>query len=182
MEWRRHPGSDLSDPNGVADLLARACAQHPGREPAAGVTPIEGTRFLFRTSDMLAVSREIEQLALLNPGERLLVGVQTADRLVRQADVYHELVRADVQVTAFGTDAGPGLPGIDWVRVPADTHALSAQWFLVRPGPRPRALVGFELGRDADRRRRWEGFTSSDPQLVQRLSAHLDEVARLVAA
>lgn len=171
MRWRRSPTADPTDPNGVADLLARAC-------DIGGGGVVQGTRFLFRTEDMLEVSREIERAALLDPAVPLFVGVQRGHRLDAQRAVYGPLIAAGVVVHAFGTDEGPEIEGVHWTQVPEDPHELLSQWFVVRAGGRPRALVGFELrSQVGPPRRRWEGFASGDPVLVERLVAHLAEQA-----
>lgn len=166
MEWRRRPGLDPSDPNGVADLLARACDLDVGE-------PIDGTRFLFRTTDMVAASREIERAAFLQTDVPLYVGVQRGERLEAQRDVYEPMVRAGVPIYAFGTDDAPDIDGISWTVVDDDGHTLASQWFVVRDGDDPRALVGFELTTPGEQRRTWEGFHSRDPRLVSRLAEHL---------
>lgn len=175
MRWRRTPTADPTDPNGVADLLARACDIHNG-----GV--VEGARFLFRTQDMLEVSREIERSALLAPEVPLFVGVQRGYRLDAQRAVYGPLIAAGVDVHAFGADDGPSIEGVHWTRVPEDPLELTSQWFVVRAGHRPRALVGFELRSQVGPRRRWEGFASSDALLVERLISHLAQLAGVGAA
>jgi hypothetical protein len=169
MEWRRKPGSDPADPHGVADLLSRACE-------TVLATPVGGTRFLYSTDEMLRVSRGIEQAAMVDPSVPLYVGVQQGHRLNAQEDVYDTLVCAGVQVHAFGVDHGTGVRGVRWTRVDADPHALAAQWFLVRMGRHPRALVGFELSSSPGGPRRWEGFETRDPRLVEGIASHLAEL------
>jgi hypothetical protein len=170
MDWRRRPGTDPADPHGVADLLARACEQ-------VSATAVEGTRFLFSTAEMLRVSREIEQDSMVSPVDVLHVGVQQGHRLHPQSDVYATLTASGVEVRAYGTDGGTDVADVEWVQVPDDPYALAASWFLVRTGEAPHALVGFELGAGPDGRRRWEGFESRDPRLVDGIAAHLDAVA-----
>lgn len=169
MDWSRYPGSDPADPHGVADLLGRACLE-------VSSTAVEGTRFLFSTSQMLQVSREIEQTSLVQPGTPLFVGVQHAYRLDEQADVYTSLVAAGLTVHSFGVDEGTLLPGINWIQVPVAPHSLGASWFLVRDGEEPHALVGFELNPN-DLDRRWEGFETRDPALVQGILHYLKDLA-----
>jgi hypothetical protein len=167
MEWRRKPGTDPADPHGVADLLARACED-------VSTSAVEGTRFLFTTEEMVRVSRTIEQAAMVDPSTPLYVGVQHAHRLELQADVYDVLVGAGVDVHAFGVDDGPALPGVRWTTVPADPYELAAQWFLVRGGDDPQALVGFELAPiTPGGPRRWEGFETHDRLLVEAIIEHL---------
>jgi hypothetical protein len=170
MDWRRTPGADPADPHGVADLLARACAEVSG-------SSVEGTRFLFSTAEMLRVSREIEQASMVSPADALLVGVQRGHRLGAQAEVYAGLVGAGVKVRAYGTDEGTPVPDIEWVQVAEDPFSLEASWFLARSGDLPHVLVGFELDPAPDGRRRWEGFESRDPRLVEGILAHLDDIA-----
>lgn len=165
MDWSRHPGDDPADPHGVADLLGRACLEVSSQAVA-------GTRFLFSTSQMLQVSREIEQTSIVQPDNPLFVGVQRGHRLDDQAEVYQSLLDSGVTVYAFGTDEGPSLTGIQWTQVPAIPHSLGASWFLVRGGNGPHALVGFELNPGEDSRR-WEGFETSDPALVLGILDHL---------
>ncbi|MGI9017173.1 MAG: hypothetical protein ACR2HR_08740 [Euzebya sp.] len=174
MQWRRQPNDDPVDPHGVADLLSRACA-----EVTKG--PIEGTRFLFGTAEMLRVSREIEQSTIVQPGGTLYVGTQSHEHLERQSDVYHTLLDAGVRVVAHGTDHGTSIPGITWVQVPDDAMSLAASWFLVRSGDSPHALVGFELAPvegDADGEepfpRLWEGFETRDGVMVAGIIVYLE--------
>ena len=166
MRWCRQPGSDPADPHGVADLLARACDH-------VSTSLVEGTRFLFQTPEMLRVSREIEQSAMVDPSVPLYVGFQHGRRLEAQTDVYRTLTNAGVRTFAFGVDEGVVLPGVAWTTVPADPFDLAAQWFLVRGGERPQALVGFELSSTPGGPRRWEGFETHDSLLVQGIISHL---------
>ncbi len=159
MDWQRKPGRDPADPHGVAALLYRACDEVSG-------AMVEGTRFVFTTDEMLRVSRDIEQAAMLDPSTSLYVGVQQGYRLDDQADVYRTLADAGVQVHAYGVDEGTGVPDVRWVQVPADPYDLSTQWFLVRGGGTPHALVGFELSSSPGGPRRWEGFETRDRLLV----------------
>ena len=166
MDWRINPGVSPSDPHGVADLIVRVC-------PPDGSGPIDGTRFEFRTTQMVRASRAIERAALLEPDVPLYVGVQLGFRLDAQREVYAPLLAAGVAVHAFGTDDAPELD-VDWTRVDDDPRRIESQWFVVREGREPAALVGFEVGHDHGRRRRvWEGFQSTDPRLVARLASHL---------
>lgn len=168
MRWRRRPGLDPTDPNGVADLLARACDLAEGE-------PVQGTRFLFRTADMVNASRVIERAAFLDTQVPMYVGVQRGYRLEAQREVYEPLLRTGVRIHAFGTDDPPDLD-VDWTVVEDDRLSLESQWFVVREGVSPRALVGFELEPENGHRRRWEGFLSHDQRLVSRLVAHLQSL------
>ena len=172
MEWRRKPGTDPADPHGVADLLARACED-------VSPTAVEGTRFLFTTDEMVRVSRTIEQAAMVDPSTPLYVGVQHGYRLEAQSDVYDVLTGAGVDVHVFGVDGGTGVRGVTWWQVPADPFELAAQWFLVRGGDTPHALVGFELSPAAPGGpRRWEGFETHDRLLVDAIVSHLHDMQR----
>jgi hypothetical protein len=168
MRWRRQPGRDLADPHGIADLLARACEQ-------VSASAVEGTRFLFTTEEMLKVSREIEQSAVVDPSQPLYVGVQRGYRLEAQTEVYRTLTEAGVTVHAFGLDDGTEVPDVTWTQVDADDYDLVAQWFLVRGGETPQALVGFELSATAGGQRRWEGFATYDRRLVDDIIEYLSE-------
>lgn len=166
MQWRRQPGSNPADPHGVADLLARACRD-------VSTSAVEGTRFVFRTPEMLRVSREIEQAAMVDPTVPLYVGCQQGRRLDAQADVYKTLAAAGVRTHAFGVDEGTSVPDVTWTQVPADPFDLAAQWFLVRGSDRPQALVGFELSSHPGGPRRWEGFETHDRLLVEGIITYL---------
>lgn len=166
MRWRREPGTDPADPHGVADLLARAC-------DTVSTSAVEGTRFLFTTEEMLRVSRDIEQGAMLEPSITFYVGVQQGHRLDAQGDVYRTLTQAGVHIHAYGVDEGTRVPDVRWVQVAADPYDLAAQWFLVHGGVAPHALVGFELSSRTGGPRRWEGFESRDRLLVEGIVAHL---------
>lgn len=170
MEWRRKPGTDPADPHGVADLLARACED-------VSTTAVEGTRFLFTTDEMVRVSRTIEQAAMIDPSTPLHVGVQHGCRLEAQADVYDVLTGAGVDVNVYGVDEGTGVSDVTWWQVPADPFELAAQWFLVRGGDTPHALVGFELSpATPGGPRRWEGFETHDRLLVDAIIRHLGDM------
>ena len=165
MDWRRVPSNDPADPHGVAGLLTRAC-EH------VSATAVDGTRFLFTTSEMQRVSREIEQESMVYATDEMFVGVQLAHRLELQADVYAALDRAGVGVTAFGCDDAE-LHYASWVRVPDDPFSVAGSWFLVRGGSRPHALVGFELDDERGGQRCWEGFETRDARLIDGLLSHL---------
>lgn len=170
MDWRVKPGLNPTDPHGVADLVMRAC-------PPDGSGPIDGTRFELRTAEMIAVSRDIERAALLEVDVPLYVGFQQAFRLHAQQQVYRQLVLAGVPVHAFGVDDAPDGLDVEWTRVTDDPLRLESQWFVIREGRQPAALVGFEVDADGGgRRRTWEGFHSTDPRLVARLVDHLASV------
>lgn len=174
MDWRRHPSADSSDPNGVADLLARACA-------ASGVLPVEspvsGTRFVTSTREMIRVSRTIETGALTEPGSPLYVGFQASARALPQSDLYESIEATGTQVVAFATDDGSHLGWGSWTAVEEDPLSLCAQWFLVRNhADHHSALVAFEVSDARAPRRAWEGFTSDDPRLVALLASHLEAV------
>lgn len=178
MDWHRAPDADARDPHGVAGLLARAHAD-------IGGPPLHGTRFLINSAAMLAATRRLEA-AVGDHAAHLHVGFQRAAKLRGEAAAYRDLVAADTRITAFGMDPlDQAIDGLRWIQLQPDPTALENQWFLVTTAPRPSCFVGFEVspatmhgrGPASDAAKRWEGFESSDPRLVEAISAHLDEVA-----
>ncbi len=178
MDWRRHPRDDALDPEGVGDFLDRLGGLVGEPAPA-------GIQFLHDARQMLETSREIEASAA-GTGDELLVGFQTAEKLEREAETYRSLTRGGTRVTAFGEgEPRVAIPGLAWVPLPEDPHALANQWFLVAREPSPVAFVGFDtsaperrgIGPAGAATRTWEGFWTEDPRVVDALRDHLGGVA-----
>jgi hypothetical protein len=147
---------------------------------AVGDTELRGTRFIYNSSEMLNLSREIEASA----AGRLYVGFQFASNVARERAVYDELARRGVAVTGFGT-GGRADDGLRWVEVPFDREALVNQWFLVSTDPEPIAFVSYEISaheaygvRGVTRSdRRFAGFLSRDAGVVESLVRYLEAAA-----
>ena len=179
MDWS-YPDEYLqaSDPAGVVTVLTRFARE-------AGDPPLRGTRFLSSGREMLSVTREIERS--LGPGSALWVGFQRAAKLAGEARRYRELAARGVRVTAFGAGESPLAAdlGVRWVALPENRARIENHWFLVTEGAEPIAFAGYELsppelfasGGVAQARRRFAGFASADPRLVERLLDHLRAVA-----
>lgn len=180
MDWHRRGDGDSEAGRqaGVLDLLRRA-------QQELGGGPLTGTRLLYRTSDMLAATREIEA-AVRGAHTSLFVGFQRAEKLEAEAATYRDLVASGVRVTAFGTGEPRQPTGVEWVPIPEDQAALQNQWLLVSELPEPIAFVGFETS-DPERfgragiaggARSFTGFVSGDRRLVRAIAGHLETVSR----
>jgi hypothetical protein len=165
---------DWTYPAGAGDAgifeIGRRLAEALGRGP-------DVTRFTYDPRDMLRATREIERAAR---GGRLLVGFQTADKLSVEADRYAALIAAGTQLTVWATGprpAHPGLAALDYRSIPADSHRVRNQWFLVADGRESIAFVSYELGDPASfgiggaatPGKRFVGFVSDDPGVVDLL-------------
>lgn len=178
MDWRRHPTEDPNDPDGLDALLRRV-------QRDLGGPPLKGTVFLHDAREMLRSTREIEAAAR-GAGGALFVGFQTARKLDAERAVYRDLVERGTRVVAFGVGAPQDPPaGLEWTGLDEDRTALENQWYCVMRDPEPLAFVGFETspetlysrGDAGDEGKRWKGFVSDDPRLVDALVAHLTAVA-----
>jgi hypothetical protein len=180
VDWHRlgDGDSEAGRRAGVLDLLRRA-------QQELGGDPLTGTRLLYRTSDMLAATREIEA-AIRGADASMFVGFQRAEKLDAEAATYRDLVASGVRVTAFGTGQPRQPTGVDWVPIPEDHAALQNQWLLVSELPEPIAFVGFETS-DPERfgragvlggARTFTGFVSGDRRLVRAVAGHLETITR----
>jgi hypothetical protein len=175
-------GMDWTYPEGSGDSgifeIGRRLAEALGRAPDA-------TRFTYDPRGMLRTTREIEQAAL---GGRLLVGFQTASKLQVEAERYQKLLEAGTDVIVWAVGARPdalALSGFDYRAIPADTRRLENQWFLVTDRPQPLAFVSYELGDPetfgvggaASPGKRFVGFVSDDPGVVDLLIHDLTPIA-----
>lgn len=144
-----------------------------------GDPPLRGTRFLYTYREMIGATREIEDAAR----ERLLVGFQRAEKLEAEAERYRALTERGVAVTALGVGEldEARFPGLHWVQLSFDRAALANQWFLVVREAEPLAFVSFELSSEerfgrggvSDPDRRFVGFVSEDPGIVEAVHAAL---------
>jgi len=160
---------EMSGDSGIFEI-GRRLAETLGRAPDA-------TRFTYDPRAMLRTTREIEQAAR---GGRLLVGFQKASKVEVEVDRYRDLAEAGTEVViwAFGPrpDA-PELAAIDYRALPSDTRRLENQWFLVTDRPERLAFVSYELGDPdtfgiggaASTGKRFVGFVSDDPDVVDLL-------------
>ncbi len=172
------PSMDWTYPAGSGDAgifeIGRRLAEALGRAPDA-------TRFTYDPRGMLRTTREIEAAAR---GGRLLVGFQTAAKLRVEALRYADLLEAGTRLTVWAIGPRPDDPGLallDYRQVPGDHRRLETQWFLVTDDPEPLAFVSYELGDPATfgiggaatPGKRFVGFVSDDPGVVELLIAAL---------
>lgn len=178
MDWRRHPQDDVNDPDGLDDLLHRA-------QRDLGGPPLTGTVFLQDAREMLRSTREIEAVARGAEGT-LYVGFQAARKLDGERTVYLDLVDKGTRVFGFGVGIPQDPPaGLHWTALEEDRTALENQWYCVMQDPEPVAFVGFEVtpgaqyasGDAGDEGKRWKGFVSDDPRVVDALVTHLRAVS-----
>lgn len=124
----------------------------------------------------IAISRFVEKLAVEGDGGTLRAGFQELSRMRRERGteaVYRTLGQTDVDVHVYG------LP--DWIppeSFGATIHggyseAFTDHWFVVYDAPdgdetESMAFVSTSLGGD-----RWEGFWSTDEELVAEISDHI---------
>lgn len=172
---------DWTYPDGAGDSgifeIGRRLAEALGRAPDA-------TRFTYDPRAMLRTTREIEHASL---GGRLLVGFQAAAKFDLEAQRYRALLAAGTHVIAWAAGsraAAPGLEALDYRALPADTRRLENQWFLVSETPQPVAFVSYELGDPstfgvggaASPGKRFVGFVSDDPGVVELLIRSLQSI------
>lgn len=174
MDWT-FP-ADAGEPGMVE--IGRRLAETLGRLPDA-------TRFTYDPRDMLRATRLIEAASR---GGTLLVGFQTNAKLERERERYQELIAAGTRITAYATGPCPsGLDGIEYREQAPDVHRLANQWFLVSDAPEPVAFVSWELGDAASfgvggaatPGKRFVGFVSDDPAVIEELLAALRRVPGL---
>ncbi len=176
MDWT-YPRSETgaAGADGLEQLLARLAGEFTG-------PPLSGTRFLYDDQEMMQATREIELAAA---GE-LLVGFQRGEKLARERSTYLAIAARGVSVTAFGAGRPDEVEGVRWVEVPLDVRALETQWFLIVSAPEPLAFVAYDLspverfgiGGVSDPERRFAGFVSNDPRVIDALVRHLAGLAR----
>ena len=84
---------------GVASLLKRMDSSLKGEG-----LPLEGFEFLNSAQEMLRITREIEDAALMaGPDSTVFVGFQNIDKLQNEYDRYRDLISNGVTIHAFGT-------------------------------------------------------------------------------
>ncbi len=172
MDWT-YPA--LAGDSGIFEI-GRRLAEALGRAPDA-------TRFTYDPRAMLRTTREIEQASR---GGRLLVGFQVAAKVAVEVERYRDIAEAGTDVVIWATGDRPdGLDGLDYRALPADTHRLENQWFLVTDRPERLAFVSYELGDPAtfgvggaaSPGKRFVGFVSDDPEVVELLVRTLLPIA-----
>jgi hypothetical protein len=172
MDWT-YPAN--AGDSGIFEI-GRRLAEALGRAPDA-------TRFTYDPRAMLQTTREIEQAAR---GGRLLVGFQVAAKVAVEVERYRDIVEAGTDVVIWAAGNRPdGLGDIDYRALPADTHRLENQWFLVTDRPERLAFVSYELGDPttfgvggaASPGKRFVGFVSDDPEVVELLVRTLLPIA-----
>lgn len=174
MDWTYPAGSGDA---GIFEI-GRRMAEALGRAP-------DVTRFTYDARGMLRTTREIERAST---GGRLLVGFQVAAKFGAEVGRYRELLAAGTEITAWASGPRPaadGLDGLDYRDIPFDPHRLANQWFLVTDRPERLAFVSYELGDPAtfgiggaaSPGKRFVGFVSDDPAVVDLLMGALAPVA-----
>ncbi len=173
MDWT-YPESN--DEGGIFEI-GRRLTTALGRVP-------DVTRFSYDPREMMRTTRQIERAAR---GHRLLTGFQTAAKLSVETERYADLLEAGTAVTVFATGAkptDPRLARLDYRELSPSTRALANQWFLVAEGPEPLVFVSYEIGDDAlfgvggaaTPGKRFVGFVTDDPGVVELISASLSNV------
>lgn len=158
--------------------IGRRLAEALGRAPDA-------TRFTYDPRAMLRTTREIEGAAR---GGRLLVGFQKAAKVQVEVERYRDLAQAGTDVVVWAAGPRPDAPeldDIDYRALPSDTRRLENQWFLVTDRPESLAFVSYELGDPAtfgiggaaSSGKRFVGFVSDDPGVVDLLIRSLLPIA-----
>ena len=151
--------------------------------------PIEGFKFLKSSKEMLKVTREIEDEALISrSGNELFVGFQNVDKLYYEKSRYEQLISAGVIVHAFGNkipDKAKGNSFSTWNILDNSTSKVENQWFLTSQHPYPIAFIGWETsleifgqGRLSDPSKVFEGFATSDLRVVASLINHLKQISK----
>jgi len=119
---------------------------------------------------LLATSRELEDRAFRTGQGRMHVGFQRADAFDAQTGVYRELAaETDIDIHVYlPAEAATSLGGIDGLTVHTEPASLiDAYWFILYDdgagGGQDCALVAEATGE-----RRYRGFWSYDPELVER--------------
>lgn len=174
MDWLYPDGSDDA---GIFEI-GRRMAVAIGRGP-------DLTRFTYDPRAMLRTTREIETAAR---GHRLLVGFQTAAKFEVEHERYRDIIAAGTRVTIWAAgqvSAEAGINGLDYRALKLDTRRLENQWFLVTDGPEQLAFVSYELGEAAtfgvggaaSPGKRFVGFVSDDPAVVDLLIRSLTPIA-----
>tara|TARA_A100001037_G_scaffold239201_1_gene218768 strand:+ start:21575 stop:22678 length:1104 start_codon:yes stop_codon:yes gene_type:complete len=165
---------------GVASLLKRMDSSLKGEG-----LPLEGFEFLNSAQEMLRITREIEDAALMaGPDSTVFVGFQNIDKLQNEYDRYRDLISNGVTIHAFGTgdsDSWAMDACTSWNPLSRSTSKVENQWMLVAKDPTPIAFIGWEVSRGifgegklSDPGKLFEGFASSDSRIVDSLIQHLE--------
>lgn len=167
----------LSDPTTGEVLAAVDCSNVTS---AGGVgelaSALDSTLFTsFDLDEMMAATREVEDRAWRVGAGTLHAGFQRPEAIAQQVDVYENLTASDLEIHTF-VAPDPVTPEIEGVTVhEIDTREIRESWFVVFDGGPERmnacALLAEERG-DPDERR-FYGFWTYDPELVDRINAHL---------
>jgi len=159
--------------------IGRRLAEHLGRLPDA-------TSFTHDTREMLRITRRVETAAKTG---MLLAGFQTASKFDLEAPRYKELVSTGTRVTVWGTSRpSTAVEGVEYREVESGTRKLENQWFLISDAPEPIAFVSWEigdpttfgLGGAAAEGKRFVGFVSDDPEVVDALVQALSHIPVVV--
>lgn len=173
--------NELDDGHGsVASLLKRMDSSLKGEG-----LPLEGFEFLNSAKEMLRITREIEDAALISgQNSTVFVGFQNIDKLQNEYDRYRDLISNGVTIHAFGTgylDSWDLDACTSWNPLSKSTSKVENQWMLVSRHPVPIAFIGWEVSREifgqgklSDPGKLFEGFVSSDTRVVESLIQHLE--------
>jgi hypothetical protein len=143
----------------------------------------EGYRILFELleetvfsamnrSELLAVSREIEDRAARADGGTLRACFQRYSAFAGQIEQYRWLgarPNLDVHVHAIADETLPSLPGVEYH--PDSTGALERYWALAFEGDgQPAETTALVARQDGDT---YEGFWTDDPELTREVASRL---------
>jgi hypothetical protein len=172
---------DWTYPAGAGDAgifeIGRRMAEALGRAP-------DVTRFTYDPRGMLRTTRDIERAST---GGHLLVGFQTAAKFAVEAERYKALVDAGTEIVVWAIGERPAaelVAGLDYRVIRPDVRRLENQWFLVTDRPERLAFVSYELGDPAtfgiggaaSPGKRFVGFVSDDPAVVDLLIGSLTPI------
>jgi DICT domain-containing protein len=173
----------LSDSDADDEVLAAVDLRHLGDPTADDPSPfapiiehLDDTTFTsYDISQMMAATREVEDRAWRKGEGVLHAGFQRTEAIKQQVDVYEDLASKDIEIHAY-TAPSPDVPEIDGVTIhQEDTPEIKQSWFVVFDGAGDPydacALLAEERG-DTDERR-FYGFWTYDPEIVEEISSHL---------
>jgi hypothetical protein len=155
----------------------------PVHSPDDSETVSEGYRILFESlgetlfstmnrSELLAVSREIEDRAARADGGTLRACFQRYSAFADQSDQYRwlgERPNLDVHVHAVVDETPPPLPGVQYHSDPAG--ALERYWALAfESDAQPAETTALVARQDGDT---YEGFWTDDPEVTREVASRL---------
>ena len=167
----------VSDPE-TGEVLAAADLDHVGAADGIDELAAAFDSTLFTSFDidrMMAATREVEDRAWRVGEGRLHAGFQRPAAITEQVSVYEDLTTSDLEINAYAAPS-PDLPDLEGVTVHEDDcEEIRQSWFVVFDGGPERinacALLAEERGDDDERR--FYGFWTYDPELVDRIDSYL---------